>query len=203
MSRIHGTCWVFSFFLTVHASSQNLSLKLEFSTVDFVLGMNVSFPEPWRGKPLAFYNSIQPSQPICFTSEGALAADCSQRFVGAAAMVVFSVRTPDGRVPEGFQLRERVTVTDQHPSLPVREPFACTITFVDGLGSDLQLFGYDEQGVSNHEREKHRREAEQLWRLFRQELYANHEQKPFAVLEWKHTIRSIRLIRSHPPAQTR
>jgi hypothetical protein len=120
------------------------------------------------------------------------------------AIAQYSVQLPDGRPPREFLLRERVTVTAQHPALPVREPFDRTITLLDGLGSDLQIFGFNERDLPEESRGSARRQAERLWRVCRQELYANRAEAPFAVIEWKHSVRSITMVRAYtlPPKVT-
>lgn len=175
-----------------------------FSTENFVLTMKVSFLPPLRGRRLAFYQSPYPARTACFTPDGAETTKCAEGFVGAVAIALYSVQSPNGRPPREFLLRERVTVSAQHPALPVREPFDRTIALVDGVGSDLQVFGFNEQELPSEARTSARREAERLWRTYRQELYANQEEAPFAVIEWKHTIRSITIVRAYtlPPKVT-
>lgn len=177
---------------------------ISFSTENFVVTMKVSFLPPFRGRRLAFYQSPQLTRAACFTSDGAETTQCAEGFVGAVAIALYSVQLANGRPPREFLLRERVTVTAQHPALPVREPFDRTIALVDGLGSDLQVFGFNERELPRDARTKARREAERLWRIYRQELYANQQEAPFAVIEWKHTIRSIAIVRAYtlPPKVT-
>jgi hypothetical protein len=63
---------------------------------------------------------------------------------------------------------------------------------VKGIGSDLQVFGYDEGPLKKVERVPTRKQAQSTsWRLCKQELYVDEETKPFAILEWKHTLNGI------------
>jgi hypothetical protein len=71
-----------------------------------------------------------------------------------------------------------------------------------GIGSDIQAFGYDEGPLRHAERTSMRRQATATWwRLCRQELYVDQETKPFAIVEWKHTLDRIRIVRIYAPPQ--
>jgi hypothetical protein len=37
------------------------------------------------------------------------------------------------------------------------------------------------------------------WRLCRQELYVDKEMKPFAIVEWKHTVNGISIVQIYAP----
>lgn len=65
---------------------------------------------------------------------------------------------------------------------------------VNGIGSDLQLFGYDELLIPEAERIRERGRSKALWRRLRQELYLDQEVNPFAVVNWAHGISEIRLV---------
>ena len=64
-----------------------------------------------------------------------------------------------------------------------------------GVGTDVQAFGYDESEVGEPKREALRSEWRGYWRAYRQELFVNREGEPFAVVEWKHTVQKIEVIR--------
>jgi hypothetical protein len=38
-----------------------------------------------------------------------------------------------------------------------------------------------------------------LWRLCRQELYMNQDTRPFAIVEWKHALNRISIVRIYAP----
>jgi hypothetical protein len=109
---------------------------------------------------------------------------CSERFVGAVALVNYSIRYKRGAA--GGKIRERVVLVEQSAGLPERAPYEKTVPVIAGQASDLQLFGYEADGGAE--------EAGKVWRRFRQELFLNDEDRPFAVLEWLHTLEGIRLI---------
>jgi hypothetical protein len=71
---------------------------------------------------------------------------------------------------------------------------------IDGIGSDIQAFGYDENPLKHAVRAQTRRQAQALWwRLCRQELYMDEETKPFAIVEWKHTLGRVSIIQDRHP----
>lgn len=162
-----------------------------FSTARFVATLTVSYLPPYEGRPLAFRGGIETGP------------DLRRPFVGAAALAKYEVRLADGTVPARFRLRERVVVIDQHPELPERPPFDHAVEAVNGVITDLQLFGYEEDEVPVKDRPAERRRARGLWRRMRQELFVDGESQPFAVLEWKHTIRAVSLECAQAPARGR
>jgi hypothetical protein len=68
---------------------------------------------------------------------------------------------------------------------------------VHGVGSDIQAFGYDESAVAEPERAALRAESRaRMWRVYRQELFLNGDSEPFGVVEWKHTLDRIEVVRA-------
>jgi hypothetical protein len=124
----------------------------------------------------------------------------AEMFVGAGALVRYTVEyaaAAGGRKGRGKSgrgtVRERVVLLDQSEGLPARADFHKKVPLVNGIASDLQLFGYDEATVVPAERTAARQQAKGLFRRFRQELFLDQETEPFAVLEWTHTITGIRV----------
>jgi hypothetical protein len=170
----------------------------EFSTPKYSITMRVSFPAPYEGTQLAVYRSTDRTRETCLSIETGTAG-CTEHFVGAIAAVGFTVnRIGDGR-PAAASIREFVTVLDQTPGLPERPPFAISIKLIDGIGSDLQAFGYDESLVPAAERPGGREAAKAASRHYSQELYMDKDRKPFAVVEWLHTTTRIRIVRVEKP----
>ena len=78
-----------------------------------------------------------------------------------------------------------------------------TQKLVKGIGSDLQVFGYDEGPLKNAKRIPTRKQAQSTWwRLCHQDLYVDEETKPFAILEWKHTLNRISIVQIYAPPNT-
>ena len=165
----------------------------EFSTPKYIVAMRVSFPPPYEGQRLVVYRSTEPGNDNCLSIEIG-ASGCTEKFVGSIAVVAFTVsRVGDGK-PAAASIREVVTVVDQSPGLPDRPQFAMSIKLVNGVGSDLQVFGYDESPAPPSERGAEREAAKSAWRHFRQELYTDKDPQPFAVIEWLHTTARIRIL---------
>ena len=170
------------------------------STERFVAFAEITFPPPYRGSPLAFH--FQEQWPASLTLEG-LAGHASRRFVGAVAIVRYKFVLPDGSPASEFRLRERVTVVGQFGELPPREVYERTVDSVDGFVTDVQVFGYDETGSPAKARAHQGKVMALAWRVFRQELFANSDDSAFAILEWRHSLTSIQLLRAYAaPAST-
>lgn len=75
-----------------------------------------------------------------------------------------------------------------------------SIKLIDGVGSDLQAFGYDESPAPPAERPAQREAALAVWTRYRQNLYLDKDRQPFAVVEWLHTTTRIRILRVDSPA---
>ena len=46
-----------------------------------------------------------------------------------------------------------------------------------------------------------RRQAQAWWRIYRQELYVDDEAKPFAIVEWQHTLSRIGIVQIFAPPE--
>ena len=161
-----------------------------FPVTDAVITLQVQFPDPYNGQRLAFYSG---SKQVCLSAETGFAG-CSEHFVGSIALVQYSVQSTGRRKPG--KIREAVHLVGQSEGLPARPMFGKTVKLVNGVASDIQLFGYEEDGrTPEAERVQARAGARQLFRRFRQELFLDGERQPFAVLEWVHTVRGIKLAR--------
>jgi len=160
-----------------------------------IITMEVSFGKPYEGRLLAFYDDNEPLKEPCFTGNGENGA-CPSRFVGAVAVVTYTVKVPGGQSRSKTSIREHVTVTAQSPDLPPRPPFDKSQVIAKGRIADIQAFGYDESGIVEGERKTEReRSRKRLWRLCRQELYLNDETLPFAVIDWRYTLDAVEILR--------
>ena len=160
--------------------------------------MRVSFPAPYEGKRLSVYHAADPGKEDCL-SVATGASGCIDSFVGALAVVSFVVTRADNGKPAAASMREMVAVVEQSPGLPSRPSFAMTIKLTDGIGTDLQAFGYDESPLPAAGRAAEREVAKAAWRRYRQELYLDKDRQPFAVVEWLHTTTCIRIVRVDAP----
>jgi len=160
-----------------------------FATSDYMVEMRVKFLNPYLGRPLVLYSSVEPAKP----------SEDFPQFVGAAAIVTYVVKLPDGKPAEGPAIREHVTVLSQSSGLASRGPFSKTQALVRGTATDLQVFGYDEAAVKKPERGPMRAHMRGQWMLYRQKLYIGQDEKPFAIVEWKHTLDRISIVRIYAP----
>jgi hypothetical protein len=167
--------------------------------------MSVSFLDPYLGARLVFYSSADPDRPICPPVDGGTIGECLDRFVGAVALVKYSVKLANGGRLGRVEIRERVTVTAQSPGLAERPPFVMTLALIEGRASDIQAFGYDEAPLKGPDHARDREQAKASWRFYRQELYLDDEKNPFSIVEWKHTVHRIYITRicSPPDADVR
>jgi len=181
-------------------SAPGTDITYGFATRDYLIEMKITFLDPYVGQRLVFSSSVDPARELCFSTGDGRTGPCIRRFVGAVAVVTYSVKLANGGTPGLASIRERVTVPAQSPGLPQRAPFSMTQKLVKGIGSDLQVFGYDEGPLKKAERIATRKQAQSTWwRLCKQELYVDEETKPFAILEWKHTLNRISIVQIYAP----
>ena len=98
-------------------------------------------------------------------------------------------------MPAAAAFREVVKVLSQSEGLDERPTFSREQSLVHGIGSDIQAFGYDEGAVAERERAAQRAEWRAMWRIYRQELFLKGDAGPFGVVEWKHTLNRIEVVR--------
>jgi hypothetical protein len=100
-------------------------------------------------------------------------------------------------LPAATAFREVVKVLSQSEGLDERPPFIREQKLIQGVGSDIQAFGYDESAVAESERAALRAESRaRMWRIYRQELFLNGDSEPFGVVDWKHTLNRIDVVRA-------
>src|SRR5262249_46541328 len=122
---------------------------------------------------------------------------CIERFVGAVAAVTYRIQPRRRGLPAAVRLREVVTGVSQSDDLNERPLYTREQPLIRGLATDIQAFGYDESGVSEPARAAVRAESlQRMWRVYRQELFLNSDSEPFAVVEWKHTLDQIEVVRA-------
>jgi len=165
-------------------------------TADYRIEMGVRFFPPYVGGRLVFHNSLNPGKELCYSGSGDSSA-CIERFVGAVAAVTYRVQPRQKNLPAAATFREVVKVVSQSDGLDDRPPYIREQPLVQGVGSDIQAFGYDESAVAERERAAVRAESRaRMWRVYRQELFLNGDSEPFGVVEWKHTLNRIEVVRA-------
>jgi hypothetical protein len=164
-------------------------------TADYRIEMNVRFFPPYLGGRLVFYSSANPAKELCYSGNGD-SSSCIQRFVGALAAVTYRFQPRRKNVPAATTFREVVRVLSQSEGLDERPPYVREQPLLQGVGSDVQAFGYDESAVSEPERAALRAESRaRMWRVYRQELFLKGDGAPFGVVDWKHMLNRIEVVR--------
>ena len=116
---------------------------------------------------------------------GLPAVDCLKNFHGSLAIARYHIR-PHAK------LREQVRTIDRDGRLSERPPFERTLSVVDGVVSDIQAFGYEDNSPAA--------QGPEPWCFLRQDLYFDERQAPFLTIHWKHTFSAIRLLDVIPGA---
>ncbi|MCC6591409.1 MAG: hypothetical protein IT168_32285 [Bryobacterales bacterium] len=163
-----------------------------FSSNDLIVDMSVKHQRRYTGSPLTLYDANNRLIPACGSSNPR-DGSCPESFVGTAAFVEFSVHGPDGKPARKAAVREVVTLVAQSDGLPERKQFVQTVPLVNGIASDVQIFGYDEKPIPKEDRLLQRDRSKASFRRFRQELFLDGDPEPFAILEWTHRTTDIRM----------
>jgi hypothetical protein len=139
---------------------------------------------------LSFLNQIT-GRSFCASTENRPASDCTNSFVGSVGIARYRIMQQGAtRLP---RLRERVRTIDRCDWLTERPPFERVIEWQNGLASDIQAFGFFENGTGT---------TDNAWCIFRQELYLENtvsktnqrEAIPALILHWKHTLKQVRML---------
>jgi hypothetical protein len=180
--------------LTLGASNPENQTIHHFSTRDCAIDLIVEALPSYLARPLVFYSNIHPNQRLCYSAEGLVTDSCMKRFVGAVTLVHFSV-TPVRRAAQCASIRESVATVAQYRGLPARPPFTMGQVLVEGVATDIKVFGYDEALLKPGGRKQVRQQARATWwRICRQELYLG-DNAPFAIVIWKCTLDRISILR--------
>jgi hypothetical protein len=176
--------------------AQELVAVYRLDTADYRIEVNVRFFPPYLGRRLTFSSSANPGKELCCSGNGD-SSSCIERFVGALAAVTYRFQPRRKNVPAATAFREVVKVLSQSEGLDERPPYIREQRLVQGVGSDIQAFGYDESPVAEPERAALRAESRaRMWRIYRQELFLSGDSEPFGVVDWKHTLNRIDVVRS-------
>ena len=178
-------------------AAQQAEAMHQFTAKRHIIQMTVSSSEQYVGRRFTVYTGTKPDGERCLSPDG-FGGRCMERFVGAVVTVRYTAKNRNGRPAKRTRLREHVTLTAQSDGLPERPPFSKTIELENGVGSDVQVFGYDESEMKESERSLMRQSGSTMWRPFRQELYIDEERNPFTIIEWKHMLNRITIVRIQP-----
>jgi hypothetical protein len=176
--------------------AQERQAVYRFDNPDYRIEMNVRFFPPYLGRRLTFSSTANPGKELCYSGNGN-ASSCIERFVGALATVTYRFQPRRKNMPAATMLREVVKVLSQSEGLDYRPPFIREQPLVWGVASDIQAFGYDESAVAEPQHGVRLAESgARMWRVYRQELFLNGDSEPFGIVEWKHTLTRIEVVRA-------
>jgi hypothetical protein len=180
--------------------AQERSKVYRLDTADYRIEMIVRFFSPYLGRQLSFRSVANPKKLLCYSGNGD-SSSCLERFVGALAVVTYRFQSRRRHAVAAAKFREVVKVVAQSDVLDPRPPYEREVRLVRGEGSDIQASGYDESSVPETEREALRAETRStMWVVYRQKLFVNGDSEPFGVVEWKHTLNRIELVRVCAPS---
>lgn len=166
-----------------------------FRTADLDVEMTIEFHDGYRSRDLWFREQLSDRR-FCLSRGGEEGRECTSNFRGSLAIAQYRVRA-HSQHHEAPMLREYVRTIDHDARLDVRPPFERAIKLEKGIGSDLQVFGYDVPPGDEPKPGMHG-----PWYLFRQDLFLEPQRTPFLVVYWKHTLSSIRALDLIPGDQT-
>jgi hypothetical protein len=166
-----------------------------FRTADAEIEMTIEFHDGYTSRGFWFGEQIS-KRNNCLSAGGEEGRNCMAGFRGSLAIARYRVRRRL-HPPAELVMREHVRTIDRDIRLPDRPPFERSIVLENGVGSDLQAFGYE--AAPADEPFPHRYGP---WYLYRQDLYLEPHGVPFLTVYWKHALASIRVLDLIPGDQT-
>jgi hypothetical protein len=140
--------------------------------------MSVEFYDRYASSGF-WFGERRTDRAFCLSASGETGRGCLKNFHGSLAIARYHIR------PHAI-LREQVRTIDRDGRLGERPPFERTLNVVDGIVSDIQAFGYEDNGPAA--------EGPEPWCFLRQDLYLDAHEAPFLTVHWKHTLSAIRLL---------
>jgi hypothetical protein len=167
-----------------------------FRAASFDIEMTVEYRDGYSSSGF-WFRQDNSGKRYCLSASGEEDRHCLESFRGSLAIARYRVQPRSGRdaVPS---LREHVRTVDKDARLRDRPPFECTIQLTEGIGSDLQAFGYERPGTE----EEAMLGSHGPWYLFRQDLSLEPQHTPFLTIFWKHSFPCIRMLDVIPTGGT-
>jgi hypothetical protein len=166
-----------------------------FRTADFDIRIVIEYHDGYTSSGLWFRDQTSSGQ-FCLSTKGIQSQGCTAQFRGSLAIVQYMFK-PRSRGGPAIAMREHVRTVDHDARLDNRPPFDRTIELTQGMGSDIQAFGYE---LSRGERPI--AEDRSPWYLFRQDLFLEPQHQTIFIIFWKHTLQRIRMLDLIPGEQT-
>src|SRR5215469_12435845 len=166
-----------------------------FGTADAEIEMTIEFQDGYASRGFWFGEQMS-NRSYCLSAGGEEGRNCIAGFRGSLAIARYRVR-PRSHSAGELVMREHVRTIDRDARLPERPPVDRSIVLKQGVGSDLQAFGYeaalkDEALFGRYG----------PWYLYRQDLFLEPQRAPFLTVYWKHALASIRVLDLIPGDQT-
>jgi hypothetical protein len=156
-------------------------------TPEAQIEVTIEFHDGYSSRGFWFGEEMS-SRRFCLSADGNEGRNCLSGFRGSLAIARYRVRPRTG-ARNAVALREYVRDIDHDSRVEHRPPFERTIVLENGVGSDLQAFGYEPAADGDLPPGRHG-----PWYLYRQDLYLEPHQNPFLILYWKHRLTSIRVL---------
>lgn len=166
-----------------------------FRNPDAEIEMTIEFHDGYASRGFWFGEQTA-NRNYCLSAGGEEGRNCIAGFRGSLAIARYHVRPRSRRSAEPV-LREHVRTIDHDIRLPDRQPVDRSIVLKQGMGSDLQAFGYELAPEDEPLSGRHG-----PWYLYRQDLFLEPQRAPFLTLYWKHALASIRVLDVIPGEQT-
>jgi hypothetical protein len=172
-----------------HAAGINRQTH-RFVTSDFDINIAIEFYDRYSSRGFWFREHLR-ERPFCLSAAGQQDHNCLANFQGSLAIAKYKL-VPRSKLQHAPAMREHVCTLDYDKRLDWRPPFDRSITLLHGEASDVQAFGFeDPAGFAARVRAP---QVENLWYLFRQDLYLGTSAAPFAIAYWKHALNAIRIL---------
>jgi hypothetical protein len=178
----------------VPAPSQNITIL----AMDHELRLSITYFDQYVSGDFRF-KELTGKSSFCLGRDGVQDQNCLAGFVGSLAVVNFRVTPRRNADSNRVLIREHVRMIDRHDRLPERPPYDRIVELRDGLGTDIQAFGYEATSLADATAAK----EDDTWCLFRQDLYLGESAQRFTTLHWKHTLANIRLLDLIPSGDAR
>jgi hypothetical protein len=182
-------------FALISPAAAKDDLGYRFRTADAEIEMTIEFHDGYTSRGFWFGDQLS-HRSYCLSAGGEEGRNCMAGFRGSLAIARYRVRLRSHPLVEPV-MREHVRTIDHDIRVPDRPPFERSIVLKNGVGSDLQAFGYEAARDDEALAQRHG-----PWYLFRQDLFLEPERAPFLTVYWKHALASLRVLDLIPGDQT-
>ncbi len=184
LRRMDRRLFLWSAALASAPKARQTETVYSFRTAGCDVKMSVEFYDRYASAGF-WFGERRTERSFCLSASGETGRGCLNNFHGSLAIARYHIRPHT-------KLREQVRTIDRDGRLSERPPFERTLSVVDGVVSDIQAFGYEDNGPAA--------QGPEPWCFLRQDLYFEERAAPFLIIHWKHTLSAIRLLDVIPGA---